>query len=286
LSLLMLPPDGHVHSQWSWDAIAGDMEATCARAVEIGLPSVAFTEHIDFAPYIFDEDALPRLPAAFLRHMGGGTILRHPTFDADGYLASIERCRARYPDIRILTGAEISEPHWHPEKVSQFVQGNRFERILGSVHSRKSPEGARLTEAYFRSESLGDVIRSYLQEILDMIEGSSVFAVLAHIDYPVRYAPTSAGDYAPGDFEAEYRAVLTALAQSGRALEVNTRVPLHPLIVGWWHEVGGAAVSFASDAHLPERVGLGFAEAAAMVEAQGFRPGKHPHDLWQRALTR
>ena len=39
----MLPADGHVHSQFSWDAPSGDMHATCARAVQIGLPALAFT---------------------------------------------------------------------------------------------------------------------------------------------------------------------------------------------------------------------------------------------------
>jgi histidinol phosphatase-like PHP family hydrolase len=43
----MLPSDGHVHSEWSWDALAGSMEGTCARAIEVGLPAVAFTEHLD-----------------------------------------------------------------------------------------------------------------------------------------------------------------------------------------------------------------------------------------------
>jgi len=43
----MLSPDGHVHSQWSWDALAGLMEDTCLCAVEFGLPSVKFTEHAD-----------------------------------------------------------------------------------------------------------------------------------------------------------------------------------------------------------------------------------------------
>ena len=76
--------------------------------------------------------------------------------------------------------------------------------------------------------------------------------------------------------------VLRALARSGRALEVNTRLPLDPLIVRWWYEAGGDAVSFGSDAHTPARVGHGFAEAAAMVEAQGFHPGHSPHDFWTR----
>ena len=58
----MLPPDDHVHSEWSWDTLTGNMERTCARAVEIGLPSVAFTEHVDFAPYVFDETHMPYMP--------------------------------------------------------------------------------------------------------------------------------------------------------------------------------------------------------------------------------
>ena len=38
----MVPPDNHVHTEWSWDAAAGSMEASCARALELGLPSIAF----------------------------------------------------------------------------------------------------------------------------------------------------------------------------------------------------------------------------------------------------
>lgn len=45
----MLPSDNHVHTRWSWDtADTSTMEATCRRAVELGLPAVAFTEHVDF----------------------------------------------------------------------------------------------------------------------------------------------------------------------------------------------------------------------------------------------
>ena len=52
------------------------------------------------------------------------------------------------------------------------------------------------------------------------------FAVLAHIDYPVRHWPAQAGRFDAAVFEDEYRAVLAALARSGRMLEVNTVVPL------------------------------------------------------------
>src|SRR5262245_61377084 len=42
------PADNHVHSEWSWDAPNGAMMESCRRAVELGLPSIAFTEHADW----------------------------------------------------------------------------------------------------------------------------------------------------------------------------------------------------------------------------------------------
>lgn len=41
-------------------------------------------------------------------------------------------------------------------------------------------------------------------------------------------------------------------------------------------------MSFASDAHVPDALGVRFGEAVAMVEAAGFRPGARPEDLWRR----
>jgi histidinol-phosphatase (PHP family) len=45
---MSLPADSHVHSEWSWDSPNGSMERTCAQAAELGLPAVAFTDHMDF----------------------------------------------------------------------------------------------------------------------------------------------------------------------------------------------------------------------------------------------
>jgi histidinol-phosphatase (PHP family) len=50
-------------------------------------------------------------------------------------------------------------------------------------------------------------------------------------------------------------------------------------VLTWWHAEGGDAITFGSDAHLPDLVGHGFREAAQMAEAHGFRPGKNPYDL-------
>src|SRR6266446_5733836 len=51
-AVMVLPGDSHVHTEWSWDAPNGSMERTCARAVAMGLPAVAFTEHADYTPWV------------------------------------------------------------------------------------------------------------------------------------------------------------------------------------------------------------------------------------------
>lgn len=177
--LVTLPSDSHVHSEWSWDAPQGSMERSCAWAVDIGLPAIAFTEHDRHRP-------------------------------------------------------------------------------------------------------AAEVVRQYLAEIASLVTGSDVFSVLAHVDYPVRFWPVQAGRFDPSAFEAEFRHALRATAQSGRALEVNTAMPLHSTVLRRWHEEGGEAITFGSDAHEPSAVARSFRDATDMAEAHGFRPGRNPYDLWIR----
>ncbi len=62
----------------------------------------------------------------------------------------------------------------------------------------------------------------------------------------VRTWPLSDGPHGPCAYEADYGAALRALAHTGSALEVNTRVPLDPHIVRWWREEGDKAARLVS----------------------------------------
>ena len=106
-----------------------------------------------------------------------------------------------------------------------------FDRVLGSLHSLHLDDGPWLVDHLFWASAPDgvtpdEVVRSYLGETVRMIESSDLFEVLAHIDYPVRGWPAATGPFDPVEFEDEYRAVLRALAGSGRVLEVNTRLPM------------------------------------------------------------
>jgi histidinol-phosphatase (PHP family) len=280
----MLPADNHVHSQFSWDTgVNASMEETCRRAVEIGLPSVAFTEHVDFTEW-GDHD---RPPAAGAQVDAPAEIVerqRVHAVDIDGYLASVERCRGLFPQLRVLTGIEAGEPHHFAGSVAAVLAQGQFQRVLGSLHSVVHNGRLVYADRLFRDLPADVVLRDYFDELVRLIEGSGAFQVLAHCDYPRRYWPAAReGEYREADYEEEYRTAFRALATSERVLELNTTSPLaSTTLIRWWYEEGGGAVSFGSDAHVPLRVGRLFDVAVDIVEAAGFRPGRDEYDFWRR----
>jgi len=262
--------DNHVHTEWSWDAERGSMELSCRRALELGLPAIAFTEHADFA----------RL------HRGQKPV------DITGYLACLERCRASFPDLRILSGVELGEPHLFPDRAQEILSAGPLDRVLGAVHA--TAVDGRLRDASHQGvlapERAPGFLRDYLAETLRLVESSLPFAVLAHLDYPKRYWPHDQVTYRETDYEEEFRAILRALARRDGVLEVNTTrgwdpargLCPGPLVLGWWREEGGAAVSLGSDAHEPELIAAGFREALPLVESQGFRAPGDPTGFFRR----
>ena len=259
------------------------MERTCARAVEVGLPAVAFTEHVDFTEW-GAEDNPPPSGATDGDAAQIATRERVRPLDVEGYLASVQTCRDRFPGLRILSGIEAGEPHHFAGSVAAVLAHGQFDRVLGSLHSVVHEGRLVGADRVLRILPADVVMRSYFAELLRLVENSDAFQVLAHCDYPRRSWPTGqVGEYREADYEEEYRTVFRALATSGRALEINTRSPLaSATLVRWWYSEGGDAVSFGSDAHVPLRVGALFDVASDVVAAAGFRPGRDEYDFWRR----
>ncbi|WP_203825677.1 PHP domain-containing protein [Actinoplanes palleronii] len=283
---MALPADSHVHTEWSWDTTAGDMVGSCERAVAVGLPVIAFTEHLDHISWPAPTSG-PYMSAELTAAADPDGLVHPPPFDVAGYLAAVDECRDRFPGLRILSGLEVGEPHWHAEQVAAILAAGKFDRVLGSLHCLPDGDGYGEPWALYPHRDPFELVREYLAEIPRMVAGNEPFAILAHIDYPLRSWPADrSGPFNPALFEEEFRYALSTTAASGRALEINTRIPMDATILKWWHEEGGDAVSFGSDAHRPDLVANGFPEAVAMAEAHGFRPGRTAYDLWGRASRR
>jgi histidinol-phosphatase (PHP family) len=277
-------PDNHVHTEWSWDADAGSMARSCARAEQLGLPSIAFTEHVDLTRWVAAAGLAATLGP---QRLGEDGRVSAPPLDVDGYLECIADCRRRFPDLRILTGVELGEPHWFSDHTRTLLDGGRFDRVLGSLHSIRVGDDAWLMDEAFGPQGPVGlapevIMRAYLADAVALASSTEGFEVFAHIDYPARHWPAEAGPFDAHAFEDEHRELLLAIARSGRALEINTRLPLAAIVLEWWRDAGGAAVSFGSDAHRPSGIAAGFKQASQMAESYGFGPGRHPHDLWVR----
>lgn len=250
------------------------MVRSCEQALALGLPAVAFTDHLDFT------EPLPQ-DRVLTEGLDPHRYSRMYLLNLEGYHQAVAQCRERFPGLRILFGAEIGEAHLFNASAAR-VAGD-FDRILGSVHA--IPFEGRLTasEDIFRLLPPAEAMRQYFAEVIRLITGSDLFQVLAHLDFARRTWPARAGRYEEKTFETEYRAVLEALAASDRVLEVNTKSPMASVeLLRWWHDAGGTAVSFGSDAHQPWRVADKFKEAVSVAEAGGFSPGRDPFDFWRR----
>ena len=180
----MLPTDNHVHTRWSWDtAASSSMEAACARAVELGLPGVAFTEHLDFTQWGDGDVGGAGLEVGHRPHV--------QPLDVAGYSADVARCRESFPELRILSGVEAGEPHRFPASVAATLATGTFDRVLGSLHAIECDGALEFVDrSLFDRLDPHDLVRRYFAEMLELVRNSEKFGVLAHCDYPRRYWPT------------------------------------------------------------------------------------------------
>jgi histidinol-phosphatase (PHP family) len=136
------------------------MHLSCARAVELGLPAVAFTEHVDFTPF-----RAGYLRETFPELVNDAGILVAPEFDAEGYFDCIEECRSNYPDLTILTGLEVGQPHRHREQLAELLGRGEFQRVLGSLHCLRDgdsfAEPSSCSLATTRLRSFGTIWRRF-----------------------------------------------------------------------------------------------------------------------------
>src|SRR5437667_5939001 len=143
------------------------MERSCERAIELGLPAIAFTDHADFVKVHEDQYCV----------------------DIAGYLDSVERCRAKFTGLRILSGVELGEPHWFPIETAAVLSAGPLDNVLGSVHCVKL-DGEIVDASQLRDRACVEqtaATREDFGEVLAMIVGGQAFERVAHRAYALSY---------------------------------------------------------------------------------------------------
>jgi len=241
-----LKDDLHVHTVFSPDS-RQPMEGQCRRALELGLDSLCFTEHLDF-------DALS---------LG--------YYNPDAYFAELARLREVYAGkLELLAGLEISEPHDHPRELEQ-AQRRPYDFLLGSVHYWLG--GLFPSQMRDRKMDVRHCYEAYWAEMLKMARCGG-FDCVAHLDFPKRYFLRL--EYDPAVLDE----IFDAMRQTGLVLEINTsslRKGCDELMPGeallrQYMARGGQYVTLGSDAHVAEDLYAGVDEARGLAEGLELRP--------------
>ena len=260
--------DCHVHTKFSFDSEA-EPRAQLQQAAALGLPGLCFTDHVDF------DEAWPWFVPANVKE----------------YLSQTADLADAFPGTRLCRGVEISlKDQETAQRSRDHLQGASVDCIIGSVHN--TPYGDPYQPAFFEGRSKADAYRDYVEAIARRMKTCNFYQVLGHFDYVAKNAPyadpSMTYDLAPDAFDEIFR----TLVQEGRTLEWNTSAqkdtsrPLWGLdILKRYVALGGEALSFGSDAHVPERIGWRFREAAALARQAGIAYAAH-YVKGQRVLER
>ena len=241
--------DCHIHSSASPDGRMSPEEAI-AITEKLGIGCV-FTEHIDYGPQ--------------------GEMF----FCAD--LEVYPRDYLQYKSDRIGLGLEIGLRAECVE-LNQAIAGNPgLDYIAGSIHVTNGIDIGYDPDSFFKGGM--ETYAQHLDYTREMIEANEFIDALAHIDYISRYSPFPEKDLFYDKYADSYDALLRALVERGKLLELSTRRLRDKLardnlfaIFSRYRDLGGRYVVIGSDAHTTGQLGYKFGTALEMLNEIGLVP--------------
>lgn len=260
---LRIRHDGHTHTKNSLDA-RQTIDELCTRAIELGLESVAVTDHCNLRRWYDSE----------------GPSLIKGSFDDALY------ARRRYGDrLFVGVGVELGDFSYAPEAVDQVMRMADFDVVLGSVHILKYERWTDyyslidFSESEFSRDQLIGFLGAYLGEMEYMLDNFKI-DVLTHLTCPLRYMN---GKYHRDIDIFEYygeriERIIRRVIDSGIAFEINasglgtdwnTTMPERSTLE-LYRSLGGDMIYPASDAHVADNVAVGFETVADMLTDCGF----------------
>lgn len=248
--------DLHMHSRFSFDGHASIFELL-SSAFACGMDIIAVTDHFDMID----------------QRTGYRSYLNTEAERMGEFRAARTVC----PKGReLLYGIELGDPQLMPILSHGFISARRFDFVIGALHFLH--DGVDFIEMDYSSpQTIDDMFVAYFKEMLNMVRFGG-FDTLAHLDYPLRAMKGCIASPTVEKYSALIEPVLKALADSGAALEINTRgtydwqgrVGPEGWVLERFHQLGGRYVTVGSDAHNARNAGCGIIEAYRAAKAAGF----------------
>ncbi|MEN6372267.1 MAG: histidinol-phosphatase [Armatimonadota bacterium] len=246
--------DYHVHSTYSGDSPT-KLRDMCAKAVEIGIDEIVFTEHLDYTP----------------------TDISYGCLVYSKWMDEIAAAREEFSGrLTILSGVEVDYQEKYLPEIEDFLGSHELDFVLVSAHY---VHGILLEEheKYFPGKSEREAYLPYFEAALAAVE-TGFFDSLAHMDLCKRHGARYYGKFDLDRYLPQVEDILKALIRHDMALEVNTsglrQAPgeIYPSLetLELYASLGGRKVTIGSDSHLVQHLGFGLSDGIKALKCAGI----------------
>lgn len=251
--------DLHTHTIYSYDGSpTATPDAMCRRALEIGLTSIAFTDHCD---------------------VNGQVEGIYDPYHADEAFAAIQAVKEAYRGrLNVICGLELGNAPQYPEAAAAFLAAHPYEFVIGSLHNlRNVPDFWMLKFELMSPVQINQLFDRALDETIEMAQFPGL-TTIGHMTYMNRYVASSGVPFSFKPFYEKIEHLYRLLIQRDIALEINVSslwqglgFPMPSLeLLKLYTDCGGKLITIGSDAHAPENLGKGIRKGYAMLSTLGI----------------
>jgi|GEM_PF-2502963 len=181
--------------------------------------------------------------------------------------------------IRVGYGVELGYLASHHQQIQAYLAAldaaRKLDFCLLSIHEVDGLDP--YDPQYFEGRTRKAAYAAYLLSVLASVESGLNFHAVGHIGYVWKYTKMPDPVLHDAEFPLLLDRILTRIIGLDRALEINTSAlatheeTLPPAsILARYAQLGGRLITFGSDAHAPERMAAGFAQAAKTARECGL----------------
>jgi histidinol-phosphatase (PHP family) len=249
-----LPPDYHMHTPLCRHA-SGEPVDYARRALEVGLSEIGFSDHSPMARDDFDD-------------------WRMLSSQLDEYVEKVGKARRDFPQLTIRLALEVDYLPGHEDWIRDLAARHPWDYFIGSVHyvSDDWAVDSQFKLSEWKHRDTFEVWSVYFER-LTMAAETGLFEIIGHADLPKKF-----GHRPTQDCSSLYERFLYAAKKHNCAIELNTAglrkdcreiYPSREILEVAYQK--GVPITFGSDAHAPEEVGMSFAEAIQLARSVGYR---------------
>jgi histidinol-phosphatase (PHP family) len=247
------PVDYHMHTPLCRHAV-GEPTEYAAHAQKLGLVEIGFSDHSPMKRDDFDNWRM--------------------RFDQlDEYVEKVKKAQVDHPSLRIRLALEVDYIPGHESWIEELSGRHPWDYLIGSVHYVAKDWAIDDPSALskWKEHDAFEVWEMYF-DLLTRAAESKYFEIIGHADLPKKF-----GIVPQKDVTGLYKKFVKAAARAESVMELNTAglrkdcreiYPSRELLAMAYSE--GVDITFGSDAHAPEEVGFGFADAFKLAGEVGY----------------